>query len=60
MALEAKAVGLLVLPFERELSPEEQFEIKESLTWRWRIFEILPFKRLTFTKRGNGTEMTYK
>ncbi|KAF8907888.1 quinon protein alcohol dehydrogenase-like superfamily [Gymnopilus junonius] len=51
MVFEAGAVGLRTSPFERELALEEQIEIKESLTWAWRPFELLPFKRLTFTRK---------
>ena len=53
MVFEAGALGLRTAPFERAyLAPEEQIEIKESLTWHWWLLEILPFKRLTFTREG--------
>ncbi|KJA23435.1 hypothetical protein HYPSUDRAFT_137760, partial [Hypholoma sublateritium FD-334 SS-4] len=60
MALEAGAAGLRTAGFSRELSTEEQIEIKESLTRIWWILELLPLKRLTYTRRENGRPDTRK
>lgn len=60
MVLEAGAVGLRTERFERELSSEEQIEIKESLTWHWWLLELLPVKRLTYTRQKDGTPATRK
>ena len=54
MVLEAGALGLRTAPFEYELSRAEQIEIKESLTPVWWPLEILPLKRLTYTRQENG------
>ncbi|KAJ2931038.1 hypothetical protein H1R20_g6050, partial [Candolleomyces eurysporus] len=60
MVLEATAVGLRTKPFERELLSHEQIEVKESLKGVWHLFELLPFQRLTFTRRSEGSEITRK
>ena len=60
MVLEAQALGLRTVPFEYELSHAEQIEIKESLTPIWWLFEILPLKRLTYTRRQGGFRFTRK
>ncbi|KAJ3507944.1 hypothetical protein NLJ89_g6020 [Agrocybe chaxingu] len=52
MVFEAGAVGLRMAPFKRELTSHEQIAIKESLTPAWWPFELLPFRRLTFTRDG--------
>ncbi|TFK19343.1 hypothetical protein FA15DRAFT_697596 [Coprinopsis marcescibilis] len=53
MVLEANAAGLRTSPFKRELSSEEQVEFKESLVgFGWKLFESLPFKRLTYTRES--------
>ncbi|KAJ2911361.1 hypothetical protein MD484_g9053, partial [Candolleomyces efflorescens] len=57
MASEAEALGLRLRSFERELSSNEQIEFQESLTWLWKPFEILPFRRLTFA-RNIGSKST--
>ncbi|TFK18430.1 WD40 repeat-like protein [Coprinopsis marcescibilis] len=54
MVYEANAAGLRTRDFERELLPQEQVEIKESLTGLWHAFECLPFKRLTYSLRLEG------
>ncbi|TFK20327.1 WD40 repeat-like protein [Coprinopsis marcescibilis] len=54
MVFEANAAGLRTRDFERELLPQEQVEIKESLTGVWHAFEFLPFKRLTYSLRLEG------
>ena len=59
MVFEAGAVGLRTALFERELSSKEQIEIKESLTGFWWLLEIIPFKRLTFTRRPDGKKETH-
>ncbi|TFK24528.1 hypothetical protein FA15DRAFT_741070 [Coprinopsis marcescibilis] len=40
--------------FTRELLPKEHVEIKESLTGVWHLFELLPFKRQTYTVQLEG------
>ena len=60
MVLEARALGLRTAPFERELTRTEQIDIKESLTQIWWPLEILPLKRLTYTRRENGVLATRK
>jgi hypothetical protein len=59
MVFEAGGVGLRTARFERELSPDEQIEIKESLSGIWWCLELLPFSRLTFTNREESGETTY-
>lgn len=50
MVLQATSLGLRIKStFPRELSSNEQIEVKESLTWAWRPLELMPFKRLTFS-----------
>jgi len=44
MVFQAGALGLRTAPFERDLSPDQQIEIKESLTWFWWPLELFPFK----------------
>ena len=57
MVFEAGALGLRTAQFKRELEKNEQIHIKESLTRVWKILEILPLKRLTYT-RQNGSKYT--
>ncbi|KAJ2929848.1 hypothetical protein H1R20_g7248, partial [Candolleomyces eurysporus] len=58
MASEAEALGLRLEPFERELSSSEQIEFQESLTGLWHLFEVLPFRRLTFARSPGCKETT--
>ena len=60
MVLQAGALSLRTKPFERELSPHEQINVTESLTWVWWPLELWPFHRLTYTRGGAGTETTHK
>ena len=60
MVFEAGAVGLRTALFERNLSSSEYFNIQESLKGAWWLFEMLPFKRLTSTRREDGKQTTYK
>ena len=60
MVFEAGALGLRTAPFERDLSPDEQIHIKESLTWLWWPLELFFFNRLTYTRPEQGNEVTYK
>ncbi|KIM34905.1 hypothetical protein M413DRAFT_32925 [Hebeloma cylindrosporum] len=60
MVFEAGTLGLRTAPFERELAPNEQIQIKESLTTLWWPLETLFFKRLTYTRRVEGKETTHK
>jgi hypothetical protein len=59
MVFEAGGVGLRTARFDRELSSEQQIEIKESLSGIWWFLEMLPFSRLTFTNQGDPAETTY-
>jgi hypothetical protein len=43
MVFEAGALGLRTAPFERDLSPDEQIHIKESLTPLWWPLELFFF-----------------
>jgi len=58
MVFEAGALGLRTAPFERELSPDQQIEIKESLTCIWWLCELLPIKRLTYNRQEKGKQTT--
>ena len=58
MASEAESLGLRLEPFERELSSSEQIEFQESLTGLWHLFEVLPFRRLTFARSLKHKETT--
>jgi hypothetical protein len=60
MVFEAEALGLRTAPFERDLSPDEQIHHGESLTPLWWPLELLPFKRLTYTRREHGKLITHK
>ena len=60
MVFEAGALGLRTAPFERDLSPDEQIHIKESLTLDWWPLELFPFCRLTYTRREQGKKTTIK
>lgn len=60
MVYQAGAVGLRTGLFKRNLTPEEQIHIQESLTWHWWLLELLPLRRLTFTRREEGKQITYK
>ena len=59
MVLQAVALGLRTEPFERELSPHEQINIIESLTWFWWLLEFFFFLRLTYMSQYDGKETTY-
>jgi len=60
MVLEAVALGLrLKSTFSRELSSNEQIEVKESLTLGWNFLEWMPIKRLTFAARNQHRQQTY-
>ncbi|RXW15519.1 hypothetical protein EST38_g10337 [Candolleomyces aberdarensis] len=58
MASEAEALGLRLEPFERELSSSEQTEFQESLKGLWHLFEIFPFRRLTFARSPDCKQTT--
>jgi hypothetical protein len=61
IVFEARAAGLRVDRLDRAFLSEQKIEIRESLRWYWWILEVLPFKRLTFTRRGDGMhQITYK
>ena len=60
MVFQAGALGLRTAPFERDLSPDQQIEIKESLTWFWWPLELFPFKRLSYASSEDGEKNTYK
>lgn len=54
MVFEAQAVGLSMAPFNRDLSREELIEVQESLSWAWWPLELLPIKRLSFSRKESG------
>ena len=58
MVFEAGEAGLRTALFERKQKEHKEVKIIESLTWPWRLFEIFPFKRLTFTRNPNGLPKT--
>jgi hypothetical protein len=60
MVFEAGKLGLRTAPFERDLLPNEQINVVESLTLLWWPLEFLPFYRLTFTRRKEGKLNTHK
>ena len=60
MVFQAGALGLHTKPFERELSRDEQIDVKESLTWIWWPFELCFFNRLTYSRRDDGKKTTHK
>ena len=61
MVFEAALVGLRMGQLETIFLAEDRIVVQESLTWPWRILEVLPFKRLTFTRKKDGKhEYTYK
>ena len=55
MVYEAGAAGLRTALFHGTKEKLGEINIIESLTWRWLIFEILPFTRLTFTQKQEMT-----
>ncbi|KAF4615638.1 hypothetical protein D9613_012546 [Agrocybe pediades] len=59
MVYEAGPLGLRTSPFERDLKDNEKVSVKESLTWVWWPFEYFPFRRLTYTRKGNGKGTTH-
>ncbi|KDR71319.1 hypothetical protein GALMADRAFT_144010 [Galerina marginata CBS 339.88] len=60
MVFEAGAHGLRTARFDRVLLPNEQVEIKESLTWAWWPLELLCLPHLTYAGPKEGKRMTYK
>ena len=58
MVFEAGAVGLRTAVFKRELPADHQIESNESLKGFWWLFEYLPIKRLTYTRRPDGKMTT--
>jgi len=60
MVFEAVALGLRTAPFKRELSPEEQIRVQESLTGVWWPLELFFFDRLTYTGLEQGEKTTHK
>ena len=62
MVFQAGAVGLRTALFERNLSSSGYSNIQDILKviWLWWLLEMLPFKRLTFTRRKDGKQTTYK
>ena len=59
MVYEAGEAGLRTALFKGAIKDLGEINIIESLTWPWLLFEIFPFKRLTFTRNENGRpEMT--
>ena len=60
MVFEAGPLGLRTSQFDRDLLDEELVDIKESLTVAWRVFEYLPFKRLTYSRREDAKKTTFR
>ncbi|KJA24886.1 hypothetical protein HYPSUDRAFT_452805, partial [Hypholoma sublateritium FD-334 SS-4] len=62
MVFEAGALGLRTAQFKRKLSLDEEtkIEVKESLKGFWWFLELLPLKRLTYTRREMGIQTTRK
>ena len=60
MVFEAGAVGLRTALFERNLSSSGYCNIQESLKRGWWSLEMIPFKRLTYTRRKDGKQVTHK
>ncbi|PPQ69955.1 hypothetical protein CVT26_013291 [Gymnopilus dilepis] len=60
MVFEAEAVGLKTKGFRGELSSKDLIEVRESLTWAWLPFEIIPFPRLTFSREKCANHSTIK
>ena len=55
MVLEAEGLGLRVKQFKRDLFSSEKIEFQESLKRFWHLFELLPFRRLTFSRTRRET-----
>ena len=60
MVFEAGKLGLRTATFERDLSPDEQIEVGESLPLVWWPLEFFPFNRLTYTRREKGKLTTHR
>ncbi|EDR04471.1 uncharacterized protein LACBIDRAFT_391675 [Laccaria bicolor S238N-H82] len=60
MVFQAGELGLRTEPFEHELSPHEQINIIQSLTWVWWPLELCFFDRLTYSRRNDGKKTTHK
>ena len=60
MVFEAEAVGLQTKGFKGELSSNDLIRVKESLTWAWLPFEVIPFPRLTFSREKSHDHWTIK
>ena len=58
MVLQARVLGLRTKPFERDLSRQEQINVIKSLTCVWWPLEVLPWYRLTYTRRNDGKKTT--
>ena len=48
MSYEATSAGLLMNPSEIKWKWEQFGDVNESLTGVWKLFEYLPFKRLSY------------
>ena len=55
MSYEAISAGLLMEPSNVEWKWEQLGEVNESLTGVWKLFEYLPFKRLTYKDSDSMT-----
>ncbi|KAJ3507945.1 hypothetical protein NLJ89_g6019 [Agrocybe chaxingu] len=60
MVFEAGTVGLRTNPFKDKIPSSKQININESLKGIWWPLELLPLKRLTFTRRQDGKQTTRK
>ena len=57
MSYEATLAGLLMEPLEMESKWEQFGDVHESLRGVWKLFEYLPFNRLTY---GDTRSMTIR
>ena len=58
MVLEATIFGLRLAQVGAEFLEDQSPNVTISLTWPWRILEIFPVKRLTFTREDKKPEIT--
>ena len=58
MVLEATIFGLRLAQVGAEFLEDQSPSVTVSLTKPWRILEMLPLKRLTFTREDAKNEIT--
>ncbi|KAK7060123.1 hypothetical protein VNI00_000887 [Paramarasmius palmivorus] len=60
MTAEASKAGLLLTPFALNWDDYRRGkDVNESLTWIWRLLEILPIKRLTYQDKHQTTRVPH-